>query len=743
MMRARLPRSISRQMVMVTIMVTMTLAVAFTLIALRHIRESQRQVADNQSALTRLIADNLDDKIDDALASLTTIAAAIPEGATHSDAAARTWLQGRTGLQRAFFSCGVFISGPLVAPTTVNGNPTVGQSPDFRKWAERTLALEEPFVSPPFIVADASGQRLMVATANTPIADAGGRVVATLSGCLDLQRPLLLGHLRQVSIGQTGYLFISGWNGKLLAHPDDSLLMRPDVHPIPAELLEQASHGRRSTMETVDHQGRRVLSTFTKLQSTGWVLGANLPVAEAYAGIEQFSRDAILGGVVGILVAAAVSWAMMRLFVTPIRRLADEIAIIDASGNAGLRPLAVQGGGHEIRQVGEAINHLVDRVNQEHDRRAQLLNEAEAAKVRLQAILDGAPIGLAIVGGDGVVQRANAVLAALFGQSEEAITGATMAQFFADRPSLDTLMATAWPTMLDGDVFQQDVSMRHSGGRDFWCRLTGRLVTSRDLGLGVVWIFEDISQRRATDVERQHLIDHLTEANTELERFAWVAAHDLREPLRTITSFTQLLQRQHSAPLDSEANHFADFVITAAARMHALIGGLLTYSRVTGKGRPFTAVDTQLVCSIALQSLRESIEEAAAEVNVGQLPKVMGDEVQLMQVFQNLIANAIKFHRAGSSPKVAVKADLHGDAWTFTVADNGIGIAADSQDVFEIFRRLHIRREYPGTGIGLTICKRIIQRHGGRIGHQPAEDGGTIFFFTLPLWRELDETTPQ
>ena len=175
------------------------------------------------------------------------------------------------------------------------------------------------------------------------------------------------------------------------------------------------------------------------------------------------------------------------------------------------------------------------------------------------------------------------------------------------------------------------------------------------------------------------------------------------------------------------------FIIDAAKRMHDLINDLLTYSRITGADRAFSRVSMAGTCDQALRNLRFSIEEAGAVVTVGELPDVLADEVQLMQLFQNLIGNAVKFRRPGVAPEIAISARRGAGEWLISVRDNGIGIATTDQDIFEIFRRLHSHAEYPGTGIGLAVCKCIVQHHQGRIWVEsgPQEQGCT-FFFTLP-----------
>lgn len=243
----------------------------------------------------------------------------------------------------------------------------------------------------------------------------------------------------------------------------------------------------------------------------------------------------------------------------------------------------------------------------------------------------------------------------------------------------------------------------------------------------------DIHQRRQREAELQRAMDNLTSVNTELERFAYVASHDLQEPLRAITAFTQLLARRYHDHLDDEGRQHVAYVVDAAKRMHALINDLLAYSKVGGKARSMAPVSAQVACDAAIQQLYDSITEQGASVLVSPLPDVIADEVQLVQVFLNLLGNAIKFRKPGEPPRIKVWASLepNGVTWRFSVQDNGIGIDPDlALTVFELFRRLD--KSQPGTGVGLAICKRIIERHHGRIWLESQAGQGCTVHFTLP-----------
>jgi signal transduction histidine kinase len=244
----------------------------------------------------------------------------------------------------------------------------------------------------------------------------------------------------------------------------------------------------------------------------------------------------------------------------------------------------------------------------------------------------------------------------------------------------------------------------------------------------------DIERMGAEEKLRQASAN-LQRSNTDLQQFANVASHDLFEPLRMVSSYLQLLERRYAGQLDPQGHEFVTFAIEGAQRMEALILDLLAYSRVEIRGRSFEPTDCEQVLEAALANLKVAVEESRATVTHEPLPTVMGDRVQLTQLFQNLIGNAIKFH--GTRPtRMKVQVEGRDQEWRFIIRDNGIGIdPKDFERIFVIFQRLHNRQEYAGTGMGLAICKKIVERHGGRIWVESVPGQGSSFFFTLPAMR--------
>lgn len=250
--------------------------------------------------------------------------------------------------------------------------------------------------------------------------------------------------------------------------------------------------------------------------------------------------------------------------------------------------------------------------------------------------------------------------------------------------------------------------------------------------VGLIGISRDVTERRQAEEDLKRTAADLARSNEDLQQFAYVVSHDLREPLRMVSSYCRLLRDRYRDKLDRNADDFLEFAVDGAARMEQLINELLAYARVGTRGKSFAPTDTAAVFDRAIANLRRAIEETGAKVTCGALPTVLADESQLGQLAQNLLANAIKFH-GSALPRVYIWAEYWTGCWRFAVRDNGIGIPeADLERIFGVFERLHAAADYPGTGIGLAICKRIIERHGGRIWAESTPGHGTTFYFTLP-----------
>lgn len=251
--------------------------------------------------------------------------------------------------------------------------------------------------------------------------------------------------------------------------------------------------------------------------------------------------------------------------------------------------------------------------------------------------------------------------------------------------------------------------------------------------VGTRGVMMDVSERQRNERALERYARMLRRSNEELQQFAYIASHDLQEPLRMVTSYLQLLERRYEDQLDDDAREFIGYAVDGAARMKALINDLLTYSRVDRDEKAFAPVSAQRALDQALDNLEIAISESAAQITHDTLPTVLADEGQLVQLLQNLVGNAIKFRSDQRPTQVHIGAQRDGAFWQFCVRDNGIGIeAAYLERIFVVFQRLHSAKRYSGTGIGLAICKKVVERHGGRIWVESTPGEGTTFYFTLP-----------
>jgi PAS domain S-box-containing protein len=278
-----------------------------------------------------------------------------------------------------------------------------------------------------------------------------------------------------------------------------------------------------------------------------------------------------------------------------------------------------------------------------------------------------------------------------------------------------------------------ELSGRRKDGTEFPVEIGLRWIET-PLGVLAVAMVVDITERKRIESELARVHAELVRSNAELAQFAYVASHDLQEPLRMITGYLQLLQRRYQDHLDDEAQEFIRYAVDGATRMKGLIQDLLRLSRAGTKALQVREVEAASICRSACANLHVAIEESGAEVIIEDLPAITADSGLLTQVFQNIIGNALKFHAKDVRPRIAVSAQAQGDGWTFSIQDNGIGIEPKyTQRIFRIFERLHGADEYGGSGVGLAISQRIIERHGGRIWLESERGKGSTFFFSIPI----------
>jgi len=297
--------------------------------------------------------------------------------------------------------------------------------------------------------------------------------------------------------------------------------------------------------------------------------------------------------------------------------------------------------------------------------------------------------------------------------------------------STTVVIIVSFKKMLLNRMYKTINILKHIQDGNLTARIDGRIAKD-EFGMLQNGVNSMATYRMNTEKKLKHIIEDLKRSNAELEQFAHIASHDLQEPLRSISSFAQLLLKRYKNKLDSNADEYIDFIVGGALRLKNLIIDLREYSRIGARGKPFKEMDTNLTLTNALKDLNHQIKRENAKITHDPLPVIVADETQIKQLFQNLISNGIKF-RSKESPKIHITGKLENDHWLFSVCDNGIGI--DSQyfeRIFVIFQRLHKADEYEGTGIGLAICKKIVERHRGKIMVESELEKGSTFSFLIP-----------
>lgn len=383
-------------------------------------------------------------------------------------------------------------------------------------------------------------------------------------------------------------------------------------------------------------------------------------------------------------------------------------------------PLDLDGARHAIL----AMNDITERRTTE-----EALRESEE---RFRAVFEQAAIGIGQWDLDGRLLRSNGMLSAILGYTEEELKAKTFLEIThpddlpVELEQMDALLAGRIPS------YTCQKRYLHKDGREIWVRITSSLARGIQEPYRIS-IVEDITARIEAENEVQRTAQELARSNQDLEQFAYVASHDLQEPLRMVAGYLQLLAERYRGQLDEKADKYINYAVDGAERMSILIRDLLEYSRVNTRGEPLRPTDAHESLDFALRNLRSRIEQNEAEVTFDTLPRVNADKIQLARLFQNLIGNAIKFRGDGRRPRIHLSVESQQDQWLFSVADNGIGFEQQYTDrIFLIFQRLHGRAQYPGTGVGLAVCKRIVERHGGRIWACGEPDKGAIFSFTIP-----------
>jgi len=471
-----------------------------------------------------------------------------------------------------------------------------------------------------------------------------------------------------------------------------------------------------------DYRGRPVIGAYKWLPEYDMCIISEIDQAEAFGPSRRLARLITVALVGLILTVALLAVFFARTITRPLRQLVEGARRI---GSGDLDYRTGTSAGDEIGELGRAFDHMAGELKATTVSRDAFAREKNFS----DSVINSLPGVFYLFDRKGRFIRWNRNFEEVTEYSEEEIERMSPLDLFSgdDRRAVEERIQDVFVT---GAGWVEALFVSKSGRKTPYL-FTGVRVAleGRDLltGVGI-----DITERKAAEDALRRTMAELQRSNDELERFAYVASHDLQEPLRMVASYMQLLERRYKDRLDADAREFIGYASGGARRMQQLINDLLAYSRVGTRGRPFGPTNMEDAFQTAKSNLKVAMEEGGGEVTCNPLPTVTADEGQMIQVFQNLIGNALKFRR-GDPPKVHVSAEQKEGEWVFAVRDNGIGIEAQYLPrIFAVFQRLH-RDEYPGTGMGLAIADRIVRRHGGKMWAASRPGKGSTFYFTIPM----------
>lgn len=603
----------------------------------------------------------------------------------------------------------------------------------------RKLAKGEVYLSPIDFEQDRGRvtiPHVAVIRAGTPVVADDGRKLGMVLINIDMGKVFAI--VRGPQVEGTGY-FVTNQEGDFLAHADPA---RTFGFELGKRYMLQHEYGRlgefvkdesRRFTGLVDTPQGRMLAVATKVDydphntSQFAIIGQTMAASELDASLVIIRNRAFAAaGVVLLLGLAAMVW-FTRSLSRPLKEI-SEMAVAVAQGERHVDLGEARQRSDEVGALARSFETMVERVEAQE----RGLREAEASTSR---VIDVMPEAIVVTDREGIIRRVNERTATIFGYASEELLGQPVELLIPERyhgaHGGHRKAYAAHPEIRPMGA-GRDLYGRRKDGSEVPVEIALAPLNDSTDGGQIVVSIADITRRKIAQDMLRETNEKLARSNQELMQFAYVASHDLQEPLRMVDSYMGLLERRYKGKLDADADEFIGYAVDGARRMKRLINDLLTYSRVSNRPLKVRAIDLRAEVDSVLTLFQEQIEQSGATMEIGPLPRIEGDPGQIERLFTNLIGNALKF-RSDHAPHVRIEAVQRGKLWEFTISDNGIGIDPEFKEkVFEIFSRLHSREQYEGTGIGLAACKRIVELHGGMIWVEQGGNGGSIFRFTLP-----------
>jgi len=595
---------------------------------------------------------------------------------------------------------------PLPLPLPLYGNPELVQS---------VIAAGMPVISDLFT--GRLVQRPLISI-GVPVKQ-GNKVAYVLTGTIEPVRFTEILAQQQLAVDQVAEVLDR--SGTVVARNRE--MQNRVGHKAPAPLLEELRQSGEGLLKTVDLEGHATLMVFSRSRVSGWSAYVALPRADLMRELWPAVWPLMVATTLLLLAAVGMAWAVGGQITRAILALGAP-ALALGEGKALVVPVLPI---REVDELGKAITRASEMLSSAHEAR----NRSEA---RMRGIVESAMDAIVTVDDRQIIVLFNPAACVMFDCSVEEALGFPITRFipgrFHDRHAAFIRRRRAHGNALG--VAVDAVGLRRKA-EEFPVEVSYSNVVESGAVFHTLIIRDVTARVRAREA--------LERSNLDLQRFAYVASHDLKTPLRSISGFVQVLERHHADKLDEKALELIRRTSDAAHRLEQLTDDLLSYARLNAGIKPFARVNCRDVAHEVSQLLDAAIRTTGAVVTVGDLPYVMGDRTQLVQLFLNLVGNGIKYCR-DHAPVVHLAARKDDTEWVFSVMDNGIGIDAKHYDrIFEIFKRLHTQKEYPGTGIGLAVCRRVVERHGGRIWIKSALGEGSTFCFTIP--DTLSESIPS
>ncbi|HSL44768.1 MAG TPA: ATP-binding protein [Anaerolineales bacterium] len=559
-------------------------------------------------------------------------------------------------------------------------------------------------------------------TASAPLRSTDGQLLGVLTAHLDLTE---LNDIfkRRTGLHQTDDAYLVNTSSLFATQPRFILnpaVLRRGVH---TEDVRRCLQQKSGVAEVLDYRNIPSIVVYRWLPARELCLVVKLDQIEAYGPARAFGGTIAISSTIALLAAAVLAFGLSRSVTEPILALRAGAARF---GQGELNTRLPETSSDELGELAREFNKMAEA----------LAKQQTFLRQRAEQFFNITLDLLCITNIDGRLVDLNPAWENALGYKVEDLQGRVFTELV--HPDDMNLAVSALQAVTAGQESNRfEVRFRHRDGNYHW--LAWALVISPHEQL-VYGAARDVTQRRVAEERLQQQAEELERSNKELEQFAYVASHDLQEPLRIVSSYVQLLARRYKGRLDKDADEFIAYAVEGANRMKSLISDLLAYSRVGTRGKELAPVEMEEVFERVTRIMKLAIEDSQAVITHDPLPVVLADNGQMIQLLQNLIANAIKF-RGTQPPRVHVGVRRHDAHWLFFVRDNGIGIDPQySERIFVIFQRLHNRDEYPGTGIGLAICRKIVERHGGQIWVESELDKGATFYFTL---QPAEHITPE